>query len=136
MVEDRRDSSQMEKQQQTICLWQRKPCQPQPPERGEHPREERGAEALPGARLGLEPARALTPPQASPMASLFPAPFRSRGTPPYPQEQLFRALRAACVPSLPAKPLAQLIDEWALNMIDLFDGMKCGDYLVLVDFSK
>lgn len=33
-------------------------------------------------------------------------------------------------------PPAQLIDEWALDMIDLFDGVKRGDYLVLVDFSK
>lgn len=37
---------------------------------------------------------------------------------------------------LPAQPLAQLIDEWALDMIDLFDSMKCSDYLVLGDFSK
>lgn len=43
-------------------------------------------------------------------------------------------LQAACLHCPPAKPLAQLIDEWALDMIDLFDRMKRGDYLALVDF--
>lgn len=126
----------MEKQQQTICLRQRKPRQPQPPESGEHPREEKGAEALPGPQLASEPTGALTPPETSAQASRFPVPLQSWGTPPFPQEQRFGVLRAACVPSLPAKPLAQLIDEWALDMIDRFDGMKRRDYLMLVDFSK
>lgn len=128
----------MEKQQQTICLWQRKPRQPQPPERGEHPREhpreERGAEALPGLGPRWGSDTSLDEPAGIPL----PSPTLIPGDPPFlPGVAFLGALGAACIPSLPAKPPpAQLIDEWALDMIDLFDGVKRGDYLVLVDFSK
>lgn len=84
----------------------------------------RGAPAAPataerGARLGLEPSRTRTPPQPTPIPGL------RRFSPG------FEALRAAFT-----VPRAQLIDEWALDMIDLIDSVKHGDYLVLADFPK
>lgn len=118
-VQDRRDPGQMEKQQQTICLRQRSPDSPS------HHREGSTGFAWHPAGFGAHQDFATSPPHPNPGApSLFP------------QELGFEALRAACTPPLLAKPQAQLIDEWALDMIDLIDSVKHGDYLVLADFPK
>lgn len=54
---------------------------------------------------------------SDPSGILLPGPTLVPGGPPLPQEQLLGALLAFPSP-------AQLRDEWALHMIDLFDSMK------------
>lgn len=92
-------------------------------QRWEHPR---GPKALPGVHFDTSPNK--------PTDTLLPSSTPILGDLLFPTGVAFWGATSCYF--LPSKPQALLIDEWALEMIDLFDSMKCGDYLVLVGFPK